>query len=324
MKTKELEMQCQGKEQKTIRWKIWPSVALLWALLGSPSESYAQSMHNVDDVKDVMEITQPDSVSKKDVKKPIWIVMTWDGWIVVEPESELDDDGVKIEPDPEWGDWEIWWGEIQDDWWDESVETQKHESGIKLHGCVQAWTSVVPDIAEVCSDKLTMVVCADVSHPKTWLWFTVVRMDDFTSDPEYLASRATVLNPHWTRSLLKGKASISLEWKYTIIDHLSEAGGFAPDILWSYRVGKWWAFEWMYSHSFKKWPDSDFVRLWITKKINDALSLTAQWWYKSDYEWKFFGRIIADINLWNGLWVQLSCIAKNWKLIPTAGVLYRF
>lgn len=311
MKERKLEMQCQEKQQ-SMRWKVLPTVALFWALLWSPSDCYAESFSQASDGKVVTEVVQLDSLSKKDLKKPDCIEVSLDDW-------------VRIEPDPEWeDDWKVIWEEIQDDWWDESVETQKHESGIKLHGCVQAWTSVVPDIAEVCSDKLTMVVCADVSHPKTWLWFTVVRMDDFVSDSEYLASRATVLNPHWTRSLLKGKASISLEWKYTIIDHLPEAGGFAPDILWSYRFGKWWTFEWMYSHSFKKWSDSDFVRLWITKKINDALSLTAQWWYKSDYKWKFYGRIIADISLWCWLWIQLSCIAKDWKLTPTAWVLYKF
>ncbi len=125
MKTRTLEMQCQEKQQ-TMRWKILPTVALFWALLGCPSESYAQSMHNVDDGKTVTEVTQQDSLSKKGLKKTDCFEVLLDDW-------------VKIEPDPDWEDgkkkpWVTGWdwddgdkdkGTLPEDWSDQTKEKSK-------------------------------------------------------------------------------------------------------------------------------------------------------------------------------------------------------
>ena len=202
---------------------------------------------------------------------------------------------------------------------------EKSKLDIAVHWLIQVWTSIVPDFAEICSDKASLLICLDASNPQTWLWLTIARLDDFHEDPEYPASKATVINGHRNKTFWEEwRASISIEWKYTFIDNLPWANGFAPDIVGSYTTKNWWTFEWMYSHAFKEWKDRDAIRLWVTKKINDALSLTAQWWYKSDYDKVFFGRIIANVNFWEWFWAQLSCVAKDWELIPTVWVLYKF
>ena len=133
MKTRTLEMQCQEKEQ-TMRWKILTTVALFWALLGCPSESYAQSMHNVDDGKVVTEVTQPDSLSKKDLKKPDCIEVSVDDWVKIEPDPEWEDDWVKIEPDPEWD-------EPVTEWWEEKHIDGK-ESPVKFTVSSWVWYTI--------------------------------------------------------------------------------------------------------------------------------------------------------------------------------------
>lgn len=232
--------------------------------------------------------------------------------------------------------WEWTWIVSDPVWWDiDEWDMSKYDSvadeqsskqwRLKVHWMLQVWTGVAWDAAEVCSDKATLIAVVDLSDSKTWLWFTTVRLDDFHNDPESPFSRVTVLNPHLTKNFWKDwKFRASLEWKITVPDQLPQASSFSPDVVLSYNADGWRTFEWMYAHKFKSWPDSDAFRLTVAKKINEALKITWQWWYETWYDKHFYWRTIVDVNLWNWLCAQLSCIAKHWKLTPTSWILYQF
>lgn len=223
------------------------------------------------------------------------------------------------EPDPiEWETVE-WDGSTT---WVDETEQPDGKWWIAVHWMLYGWTWVAWDFAEVCSDRWTLIAVVDMSHPKTWLGFTGIRLDDFHNDPDQPASRATVLNLHWNKKFWR--FWLWVEWKYTFIDHLPQANWFSPDVVLSYTTDNWRSFEWVYAHKFKDWPDSDAFRLSIAKKVNDALKITWQWWYETGYQWHFYGRVLVDVNLWNGFWAQLTCIFKNWKITPTAWVIYQF
>ena len=138
-----------------------------------------------------------------------------------------------------------------------------------------------------------------MSYTKTWLWFSAVRLDDFSDDPANPRSKVFVLNPNWKKQFLGWKLSVGVDWKYNMFDKTPQSNFFSPDVVCSYTTDNWWSFEWVYTHKFKKWTDSDAFRLSISKKVNDALKLTWQWRYESGYDKHFFGRIIVDINLWS-------------------------
>ena len=297
MKERKLEMQCQEKQHMT-RWKVLPTVALLWALLWSPSETFAQKVSDVNDGV-TTEVVQKDSTSRDfEMMCDSWIGIPWDDWTSIELE---------------WVDWM------------EKSKWKDDKSWIDIHGMVQVWSWVAPEYADVWSDKATLTAMLDVSHRKSWLGFTVIRMDDFHDDPSRPASRVTVLNPHWTKTFWKeGQWRVSLEWKYAFIDHLPEANWFSPDIVWSYTTKGWWILEWMYGHKFQKGSDSDAFRLSVSKKMSEALKITAQWWYETWYDKHFYGRVILDVDLWDGFGIQLSCIMKDWKLTPTTWLMYLF
>ena len=207
----------------------------------------------------------------------------------------------------------------------EKWEWKGEKSWIDVHGMVQVWSWIAWDYAEVCTDKAALTAVLDVTHKKTWLGVTVVRLDDFHDDPARPASRVTVLNPHWSKTFWKdGQWHVSLEWKYAFIDHLPEASWFSPDIVWSYTLKSWWMFEWMFGHRFQKWADSDAFRLSVSKKMGEAMRLTAQGWYETWCDKHFYGRFLVDIDLWDGFGIQLSCIMKDWKLTPTTWLMYLF
>lgn len=306
MKTKKLEMQCLEKMKRWI-WESAKAVALFWVLsLVSPSEWHAKNMEKLDDGVVAMEIAKPNK--KADILKTMDFEMEmkkeW-GWVdLSSDEQETDDSDLDLEADQ-----------------GKNLDKPSEESRIGVHWSVQLWTSVVPDLAEVCSDKPSMMICVDASDKKTWLWLTVIRMDDFHSDPEYPASKATVISPHWRKSFKDRKLSVWVSWDYSVIDALPDAGGLQSKTVLSYSLDSGWTFEWKYMHSFSKWKDSDAIRLWIIKKVNDILEFTAQWWYKSDYGRKFFGRVIVDIDLWGWFSAQMSCIAKDGKLTPTVWII---
>ena len=192
-----------------------------------------------------------------------------------------------------------------------------------VHGMVSLWTNGIAwDAAEVCSTNPTLIGLVDVSH-KSWFGFRAIRLDDGKSDPDQPASRVTILNPHLTKKFWKdNEFKFDLDWKYTMLDKMSESNWFSSDVIWSYNTKDGFTFEWMYAHKFKKGPDSDAFRLSISKKIDEALKFTAQWWYETGYDKHFYGRFMLDINLWNWLMAQVSLIAKNWKLTPTTCLVY--
>ena len=228
---------------------------------------------------------------------------------VTKPWTEIEDERIiDLEEAIQW---------IEVNWWNEGKEPR-----IWVHGFIQVWTSVVPDFAGIFSDKVSMLMCVSAIDQHSWLWVSFIRLDDFHTNPEYPVSRASVIVPSRNKSF--GKWSVWASVECTFVDQLPWNMEIMPVIVWSYSTDNGWAFEWKYFHGFQKWPDMNSFRLWISKKIGDALTLTAQWWYKSDYDKRFFGRIIVDVDLWNWLWAQVSCIAKNWGLTPTAWVLYKF
>ena len=85
MKERKLEMQCQEKQHMT-RWKVLPTVALLWALLWSPSETFAQKVSDVNDGV-TTEVVQKDSTSRDfEMMCDSWIGTPWDDWTSIELE----------------------------------------------------------------------------------------------------------------------------------------------------------------------------------------------------------------------------------------------
>jgi hypothetical protein len=219
-----------------------------------------------------------------------------------------------------------WDGDDGEKVWDEcwNIKREKEKSKIWVHGFIQMWTSVVPDFAGVFSDKPSMLLCVDASDKKSWFWLSYIRLDDFHRDPDYPVSQASVFVPYRSKTFKDGKRTAWASVECTFIDQQPGSEEFMPVIVWSYDTKGGWIFEWKYFHGFRKWTDTDALRLWITKKIGDALRLTAQWWYQTDYDKKFFGRIIADVHLWWWFWAQVSWIMKDWKITPTAWVLYKF
>ena len=292
--------------------KLLVTLALFWALSWSPIEAWAKTVSSEDDGVKVTEVTQPwtevmqwkATISLQDV-----IQMMEEDWIDVSGEEE---DWPGIEPDPEWDD------EWEPEWWKESGGSR-----IWVHGFVQVWTSVVPDFAGIFSDKASALMCISAWDQKTWLWVSLIRLDDFSSDPAYPVSRATVIVPSWSKSIGEGW-SLETGLECTFMDKLPGEREFLPYVVWSYKTKGEWTIEWKYFHQFREWQDMDAFRLWITKKITDALSLTGHWWYKSDYAKHFYGRVIVDVSLWWWFGAQMSCIYKDWVFTPTRWVMYRF
>ena len=305
---KVVEKPQMSKKRKMNLKLLWAALAVI---LGKITDWNAQELKVVDrqNFKNEFKLKQePTAINIADtitLDEALALQAQWE-WdsIWTESEPELDSTDV-LSPD----DW-IW------EWSDE-------EKQITTSWMIQFWTSVAWDFAEICSDKGTLIAVVDISHEKIWLWFTAIRMDDFHNDPDQPTSKATVLNPHRTKTFKDGKVKFSIEWKYTLIDNLPKANWFSPDIIWSYS-DKWWTIEWMYAHKFKEWQDSDAFRIAVWKKIWDALTLTAQWRYETWYDRHFYGRVIVDVELWNWFWVSMSCIAKYGKLMPTIWVLYKF
>ena len=97
MKTRELAVQSQEKQQFT-RWKILPTVALLWALLWSSSETFAQEVSAVNDGV-TMEVVQKDTVHQKITMLPNNpFEMQQDlPWMEPDPEDKVEDQWVSCE-----------------------------------------------------------------------------------------------------------------------------------------------------------------------------------------------------------------------------------
>lgn len=313
MKTRTLEKQWVERKDWVL-WKILPTAALLYTL-SLPQPWFAMDLSGMDEEKVVTDVT-PQIEDKKGDTIDLWTlargtpIKSEEEWF-----GEPDEDEEK--PEMEW--WDGWKKE-----WSSWLEERRKWPKIWVSGFLQVWTSVVPDFAGVFSDKPSMLLCVDASDKKSWFWLSYIRLDDFHRDPDYPVSQASVFVPYRSKTFKDGKRTAWASVECTFIDQQPGSEEFMPVIVWSYDTKGGWIFEWKYFHGFRKWTDTDALRLWITKKIGDALRLTAQWWYQTDYDKKFFGRIIADVDLWWWFWAQVSWIMKDWKITPTAWVLYKF
>ena len=316
MKEKMTRMQWVGKKS-LVRWKVLPVAALLYALW-LPQEWSAKGLSGMDEETTVMEIT-PQVEDKKADTIDLWPLVRWtsvkdpDDWI-----SEWDED----EKEPWITGWD--WDDVDEgeEDWDEGKWEKKEKSNISVHGTVRWGSDVTPLLWSVLSDKPALMLSIDVSHSKTWLWTTLIRLDDFDKSMDSPASQVTILDMYWQKQIWK--ASVILDWEYMTIDKLSGADSFTPIVWCTYDAWKWWTLDTWAWHCFQKWDDVDVVRLWIAKKLDECLSLAAQGFYSSDLSKKFYGRVQADVKLWGWFGVQLSFIAKEWKITPTAWVLYKF
>ena len=328
-----------------VLWKVLPTTALLCALRWAPTEWFAQKISGVTDGALTTDVVKKDAIHSKITMMPSsWIEVQSDDWPWIEPKPKLweDDDTIDLWPLARWTPVKApdkWLRELDEDQkepevtgpkWDEikipkeiaSEGLKKEKSKISVHGMVRWWSDVTPLLWSVLSDKPALMLSIDVSHPKTWLWTTLIRLDDFDKSMDSPASQVTILDMYWQKQIWK--ASVMLDGEYMTIDKLSGADSFTPIVWCTYDAWKWWTLDTWAWHCFQKWDDVDVVRLWITKKLDECLSLAAQGFYSSDLSKKFYGRVQADVKLWGWFGVQLSFIAKEWEITPTAWVLYKF
>ncbi len=294
-----------------VRWKVLPA-ALLCALSCLPQEWSAKSLSGTDEGTIVTEVT-PQVEDKKDD------TIDWGTAIQWTSIKGLDED----RRDPEVAGWR--WDEIKVPWEiaSEGEEvTKKEEPKIAVHGTVRWGSDVTPLLWSVLSDKAALMLSIDASHPQTWFWLTVTRLDDFDKSMDNPASQVSIFDLYRQKQIWK--ASVMLDGEYMTIDKLPGTDSFTPIAWCIYDAWKWWTLDTWAWRCFQKWDDVDVVRLWIAKKLNKSLSLAAQGFYSSDLSKKFYGRVQADVKLWGWFGVQLSFIAKEWKITPTAWVLYKF
>lgn len=323
----------QQAEKKWVLEKVLTATALLWMLSLSPSEWLAQNWGGTQWGATVTEVTTPGKEIDTEKTKD------WESVLQEMKDSKTDEITDTISrPDTLWGwdpDWEPEW-EDELEWEDvhESETTpdveavpdtpEKDESKIRMWWMIQVWTGVAGDAAEICSDKPEVTMVFDVYHKDSWLWLSLVRLEDFWLDKESPCSQATIIDPYFTKQFWPdGKLKLTFEWKYTVIDKKPELGWFAPDVKLSYS-DKWWTIEGMYIHKFQKWEDSDAFRLSVSKMISDAFEITAQWWLDSGYDKLFYGRLTSRVFFKWWLMIEISCIAKYGKLTPTFWVIYGF
>lgn len=240
------------------------------------------------------------------------------------------DDAIKlpgIEPDPDPDlkpeEWETTW-EWEEAWeWEaQTKEWKEKEKKLEIHGTIRWGSDVTPLLWSVLSDNPALMLTIDASNPQTWLWVSVIRADDFDKSMENPAWQATLVDLYRQKKF--GNFTITWVWEYAGIDKLPGADSFTPIVWCTYDAWKWWVIDARAWHTFQEWEDIDVVRLWVTKQLNEGLSLAAQWFYRSDLSRKFYGRVQANVILGKWFWAQLSLIAQEWKLTPTAWVLYKF
>lgn len=209
--------------------------------------------------------------------------------------------------------------------WDTTQTTVEKWSKFSYGWMIQVWSGVAADVWAICSDKPELTMVFDVRHKMSWLWISLVRLDDFSKDMSQPCSQATIIDPYLTKEFWPDwKLKLTIDWKYTIIDKAPELSWFAPDLKLAYS-DKGWTFECMYIHQFKqKQDDIDIIRLWITKKIDKIFEITTQWWYEIWAQKPFSGRVILRSYLWHGFIAEFSCIRKGWKLSPTGWIIYAF
>lgn len=313
----------QQAEKKWIIWKVLTFTALLWMLLWSPLEWSAQNWGGTQWGATVTEVTTPGK--EIDIEK----TKDWESVLQEMKDSKVDEitDTIPL-PDTLWI-WEPKWEDVQQVEATPDAETtpdtpEKEESKIRMWWMIQVWTGVAGDAAEVCSDKPEVTMVFDVYHKDSWLWLSLVRLEDFWLDKESPCSQATIIDPYFAKKFWPdGKLKLTFEGKYTVIDKKPELGWFAPDVKLAYS-DKWWTIEGMYIHKFQKWKDSDAFRLSVSNMMSQAFELTLQWRYDSGYDKRFYGRVTSRVFLWSWVVIEISCIAKHGKLTPTFWVVCWF
>lgn len=215
--------------------------------------------------------------------------------------------------DATWFDWE---SETLKDAWNEK------KSRVEFHWSARLWSNVTPLLWSLLSDKPALRLTIDASDSKSGIWASVIRFDDFNKNMDDPASQLTMVDLYCQKQFWK--FSVTWVWEYVNIDKMPGADSFTPIILCTYDAWKWLTIDACYCHTFQKWTDVEDFRIWATKTFNETFSLAAQAFYKYDWNHKFSGRVQANVNLKNGLWAQLSFTAKDWKITPTAWVMYKF
>ncbi len=66
------------------------------------------------------------------------------------------------------------------------------------------------------------------------------------------------------------------------------------------------------------------ARIWVTKRLDEAFSVATQVFYNSELAKKTYIRIQADVKFEKWFGAQLSFIFKDWKITPTAWIIYKF
>lgn len=204
----------------------------------------------------------------------------------------------------------------------EFMEEEIKKPKIDVHGMIRWGSDVTPLLWTKLSNEPAIILSIDVSNPQTWLWATLIRADDFNKSMDNPASQATIMDLYWQKQFWN--ASIMVDWEYVSLDKLPGSDSFTPIVWCTYDVWKWWNLDAWACHTFQKWDDVDIIRLWVTKNLDKGLSLAAQAFYSSNLSKKFYGRVQANVKLGGWLWVQLSFIAKNWEITPTAWIQYNF
>ena len=201
--------------------------------------------------------------------------------------------------------------QVLDEFW------EKEKSNLEVHGSVRAWSNVTPLLWSVLSDTPAFRFTIDISDPKTGLWASVIRFDDFNKSMDNPASQLTMVDLYWHKKFWK--VSFTWVWEYANIDKIPWSDSFTPIIWATYDAWKWWTFDTWACYTIQKGEDVAAFRAWVVKKINDAFSLAAQVIHNNGLSWHFQ----AKLKITNKLSMEIGWIAdKNWKITPTAWVLF--
>lgn len=195
---------------------------------------------------------------------------------------------------------------------------------IAVHGMLGLSTNwIAADNAQLCSTNPSLTGVLSMSDPKTGFGVTAIRLDDFRQDEmSQPTSRATVLNPNWKKKFWEDKQFwIGVDGKVTLFDK-TDLKIYTTDIVGSYSTKTWWTFEWMYIHNFTSWSDS--FRASVSKQLDEAVKVVAQWWYEAGMDKKIYGRVMVDVKLKEWVTAEVSLIAKDGQLIPTGCLFYAF
>lgn len=225
-------------------------------------------------------------------------------------------------------------------------ESNRWKDNFGTSWVVMYWSPVIPDFADVVSNKPAALGVFNLTHKKSWLTLTTVWLTDFDfskSNESNPLSTVFVANPNYSKSWefkSGNSAQLTVNSKINVAPKIRDENdnpyiSYTPDIIWSYTA-KGWTVEWMYSHDFKE--NNDVIRASVSKTIEN-LQFTLQAWYDKAYAKTHkapgYLRLLANVDLWDldlwlwknnndKLWLQVSLIVKNGKVVPTGSLLLKF